>query len=307
MADQIFAFELVPVSTMVLPRFSAGAHIDVRLDGGIIRQYSLSNHPSERHRYVIGVLRDPASRGGSAAMHDIVEEGSILSISEPKNHFPLTPDSRHNILLAGGIGVTPVLSMARFLSTIQQPFEMHYAARTESKMGFREEIMASKFADRVHMYYSDHGPSEVIDFREVLGQPAAEMHLYVCGPKGFIDAALDAAWNEGWKKHQIHCEMFVGTLTTSDNDIDFQVLLPKSGRLIYVQKNEPITKALAAAGISIPISCEQGVCGTCATRVLDGIPDHRDFFLTDAEKAANDAIMPCCSRSKSKVLALDIE
>lgn len=305
-ATDIQSFELVDAAGAPLPSFSAGAHIDVHLPDGIVRQYSLCNDPGECHRYLIAVLRDPASRGGSTAMHDSVHEGDLLQISAPKNHFPLVHEARRSLLLAGGIGVTPILCMAERLALSGAEFDMHYCTRAPDRAAFMNRIRLSAFAPRVSMHFDD-GPSEQrFDLAATVARPEPGVHLYVCGPKGFMDAVLAAARAQGWPEHQLHYEFFAAEVQTSATDTAFEVRLASSGRTIAVGAGQTVTAALAAAGVDVPTSCEQGVCGTCLTRVLAGEPEHRDAYLTPEEQAANDQFLPCCSRARSPLLVLDL-
>lgn len=305
-ATDIATFELVDAQGDALPPFSAGAHIDVHLPNGLVRQYSLCNDSAETHRYLIGVLRDPASRGGSLAMHDIVNEGDILQISAPKNHFPLAHEARRSLLLAGGIGITPILCMAERLAISGTEFDLHYCTRSPARTAFRSRIQGSAFTSRVHFHFDDGDAAQKLDIAATLGKVEDGTHLYVCGPKGFMNAVLDTARAAGWPEAQLHYEFFAADVGPSDSDESFEVKLASSGRVIKVEKDKTIITALAAAGVEIPFSCEQGVCGTCLTRVLEGVPDHKDNYLTPEEQAANDQLLPCCSRAKSPMLVLDL-
>jgi len=305
-ALDIVTLELVATDGRALPAFSAGSHVDVQLPGGITRQYSLCNDPQETHRYLIGVLRDPASRGGSSAVHDAVQEGELLQISAPKNHFPLAHDAKKHLLLAGGIGVTPILCMAERLAIAGAAFEMHYATRSPERTAFRQRIAASGFADRVHFHYDNGDAAQKLDLKTLLASPQAGTHLYVCGPKGYMDAVLGTARAAGWPEAQLHYEFFGAEVAKSDSDAGFTIKLASSGRIIMIPKDQTVTQALAAAGVEVMVSCEQGVCGTCLTRVLEGVPEHKDSYLTPEEQAANDQFTPCCSRSKTPQLVLDL-
>jgi vanillate O-demethylase ferredoxin subunit len=304
-ATDICAFELARPDGSALPAFSAGAHIDVDLGNGLVRQYSLCNSPEEIHRYVIGVLREANSRGGSIAMHALVE-GSLLEIGEPKNHFPLAEAATHSLLLAGGIGVTPVLCMAERLAHMGASFEMHYCTRDPARAAFRDRLADGCFSDRVHLYFDSAPEAQRVDLRALLAAPEPDKHLYVCGPAGFIGAVLEAAVAAGWEERNLHREYFAAAAQPAAKNSAFQVKLAGSGQVIDVKGDETVIAALTAAGVDIPTSCEQGVCGTCLTRVLSGEPDHRDVYLTDEERAAKDCFLPCCSRSKSPVLVLDL-
>jgi vanillate O-demethylase ferredoxin subunit len=305
-ATDICTFELVDVKGGPLPPFSAGSHVDVHLPGGLTRQYSLCNDPKETHRYLIGVLRDPASRGGSKAMHEQVEEGQELQVSAPKNHFPLAHDAKRSLLLAGGIGVTPILCMAERLAITGAEFEMHYCSRSRERMAFHQRITSAGFANKVQFHFDDGAAAQKLDMSTVLAKPQPGTHLYVCGPKGFMDAVLTTARAQGWLESQLHYEFFAAEVAKSDSDASFEIKLASSGRIVMVPNDKTVTQALSEAGVEVQTSCEQGVCGTCLTRVIEGVPDHKDMYLTPEEQAANDQFTPCCSRSKTPMLVLDL-
>lgn len=305
-AEGIASFELVSVDGAPLPAFAAGSHVDVELPGGPTRQYSLCNDPAESHRYLIAVLRDQASRGGSAGMHERVKEGDVLAISAPKNHFALAHDAQSHLLLAGGIGVTPLLCMAERLAHAGSEFQMHYCTRSPARTAFRERIAGSAFASRVAFHFDDGAADQKLDIAALLAAPRAGRHLYVCGPKGFMDAVLASARSQGWPEAQIHYEFFAADAAPKAGDGSFEVMLASSGRVITVAPDRSVVQALAEAGVSVATSCEQGVCGTCLTRVIEGEPDHRDLYLTPEEQAANDQFLPCCSRARSARLVLDL-
>jgi vanillate O-demethylase ferredoxin subunit len=304
-AEGICSYELVRLDGAPLPPFEAGAHIDVHLSGKLVRQYSLCNAPGETHRYQIGVLRDADSRGGSQAMHDHIDTGSVLQISAPKNHFPLV-EAQRTLLLAGGIGVTPILAMAESLAAKGAAFEMHYSARSPERAAFKERIGASGFAGQVHFHYDSGDAAQKLDLARLLAAPEAGTHVYVCGPQGFIDHVLGSARSLGWPAAQLHVEYFSAAAVDSSGDQAFDVKLASSGKVVSVPAGTTVIKALAEQGVEIAYSCEEGVCGTCLTRVLEGVPDHRDMYLTEEEQAANDQFTPCCSRAKTKLLVLDL-
>jgi vanillate O-demethylase ferredoxin subunit len=304
-AQDVASFELVKPDGSALPAFSAGSHIDVQLPGGLTRQYSLCNDAAEKHRYRIAVLRDAGSRGGSAAMHDAVKEGDTLLISEPRNHFPLVHAQR-TLLFAGGIGVTPLLAMAQRLATLDADFTLHYCTRSAGRTAFRHEIAGAGFAPSVQFHFDDGAPAQKLDLDRALGAPQAGTHIYVCGPTGFIDAVVKAADRLGWSKEQVHLEYFGGAPQDTAGDRAFQVKIASSGAVYDVPADRSVVQALQSHGIEILTSCEQGVCGTCITRVLQGECDHRDLYFTDEEKSAQDQFTPCCSRAKSPLLVLDL-
>jgi len=304
-AQDIASFELARADGGPLPAFGAGSHIDVQVPGGLTRQYSLCNDDQESHRYRIAVLRDAASRGGSQGMHEQVKEGDLLTISTPRNHFPLVRAER-TLLLAGGIGVTPLLCMAQRLATLGADFELHYCARSAERTAFRAEIAAAPWAQRVHLHFDDGEAAQKLDAASLLAAPAASTHVYVCGPTGFIDHVVGTANAQGWDKANVHLEYFGAAPQDTSGDGSFEVRIASSGQSVTVAKDQSVVQALLAHGIEILTSCEQGVCGTCVTRVLEGECEHRDLYFTDEEKAANDQFTPCCSRAKSAVLVLDL-
>jgi vanillate monooxygenase ferredoxin subunit len=305
-ADDIASFELVDPAGEPLPTFSAGAHIDVEIAPGLVRQYSLCNNPREQHRYLIGVLREPASRGGSVTLVDTVVPGALIRASEPRNHFALDPSATRVVLMAGGIGITPILCMAEHLATTPTPFELHYCTRSRARAAFLERITRSPFSNWTRFYFDDAPGSMPLDLSETLKQPGPGDHLYVCGPSGFIEAVLGAAVRAGWRPEQLHKEFFAPTADASRAEDAFEVEIASTGTRFTVPANRSVLDVLLANGIEIPMSCEQGVCGTCVTGVLNGVPDHRDMFMTDEEHARNDQFTPCCSRAKSDLLVLDL-
>jgi vanillate O-demethylase ferredoxin subunit len=305
-ARDICSFELVDPSGKPLPRFSAGAHVDVHIRDGLVRQYSLCNHPKERHRYLIAVQRVEESRGGSEAMHHVVQQGDVITISLPRNHFPLAQRTRHNLLLAGGIGITPIISMAEQLACDGASFEMHYCAHEAARAAFVDRIERSAFADRVMFHFSDGTPGQRIDIPALLRSQPEDTHLYVCGPTGFTAAAIDSASRLGWPAANVHREFFAGAARPSQDGAPFDVRIASSGAVFRIPPGKTVLQVLSDGGIEIPHSCRQGVCGTCATRVLEGTPDHRDLYLNADERQRNDLFMPCCSRACSDTLLLDL-
>src|ERR1700738_1883673 len=305
-ADDIASFEFIDPAGEPLPKFSAGAHIDIEIVPGLVRQYSLCNDPREQHRYLIGVLREPASRGGSATLGDTFVPGALVPTSEPRNHFALDPSATRVVLMAGGIGITPILCMAEHLATTSTPFELHYCTRSRARAAFWDRISRSPFSNRTCFYFDDAPGSMQLALSETLKQPGPGDHLYVCGPNGFIEAVLSGADRTGWRPEQLHKEFFTPTADTPRADDAFEVEIASTGTRFTVPANRSVLDVLLANGIEIPMSCEQGVCGTCVTGVLNGVPDHRDMFMTDEEHARNDQFTPCCSRAKSDLLVLDL-
>ncbi|MBL8268591.1 PDR/VanB family oxidoreductase, partial [Steroidobacter sp.] len=286
-AQQICSFELVDPQGRALPPFTPGAHVDVQIQPGLIRQYSLCNDPSEQHRYLIAALREPEGRGGSVALHDKFKTGDLIGVSEPKNHFPLIANADRHVLLAGGIGVTPLMSMAEYLSKRGLDFEMHYCTRSQTRAAFLQRIQQSSFASRVHVHFDDGAVEQRFDATKVLSKPEPGTHVYVCGPSGFMKYVLDSAKAQGWSDEQTHREYFAPAPQAETPAGQFEVELASSGEVFVIPADKAIVEVLLNAGIEIPTSCDQGVCGTCLTRVISGVPEHRDSFLTDQERDQN--------------------
>ncbi|MGF6851472.1 PepSY domain-containing protein [Paraburkholderia sp. CI3] len=304
-AEGICSFELVRPGGR-LPPFTAGARIDVFLANGLIRQYSLCNDPRERHRYLICVLRTESSRGGSTALHDTVLEGDLLEISPPRNNFALDSTAPRSLLLAGGIGITPILAMAEQLARINADFEVHYCTRTFVRTAFVERIGRARYASRVAHHLSDGPIFQRFDLQTVLDRQPPGTHLYVCGPAGFINAAICGARQRGWPEHQLHREHFLSNGPNPATVRAFNVKLASTGEVFRIPEHKTIAASLAEHGIRIPLSCEQGVCGTCVTRVIAGEVEHLDCFLTSAQREQGKHFTPCCSRAKSDLLVLDL-
>lgn len=303
-AHQIDSFELVSVTGDALPPFSAGSHIDVHLPNGLIRQYSLYNDSSAEGRYRIAVLLAPQGRGGSAAMHQL-QIGQHINISPPRNLFPLNHESRKTLLFAGGIGITPILCMAERLARIGADFELHYYSRSREHAAFADTLEHCSFAERVKLYV-DSDPAGKPDLAALLAGHGTDEHLFVCGPNGFMEYVLATAAQAGWAEHQLHREYFANDVAHVETDQGFDVTLASTRQVLHVPPRLSLLQVLLEHGIDIPYSCEQGVCGTCLVRVLEGTPDHRDLYLSPGEKAANDQLLTCCSRANSKTLVLDI-
>jgi cytochrome P450/ferredoxin-NADP reductase len=301
-AQDIVALELESADGTPLPPFEPGAHVDVRVSSELLRQYSISNDPAERSRYRLGVLLDPNSRGGSAAVHAGFHVGQVLEIGRPRNHFPLRMDAGHSLLFAGGIGITPILAMAHALQAAGRSFELHYCGRNAGRLAFLDELR--RFGPRAHVHLDDGPESQHLHIDAVLAAPAPERHLYVCGPNGFMDFVTGAAQRLGWSEETVHLERFGAEVNT--DGAPFTVVAARSQVTFEVQPGERIAEKLVAHGIAVRMSCQSGVCGTCITKVIDGMPDHRDQVQTATEKAANRTITVCCSRSKTRRLVLDL-
>lgn len=303
-AEDIVALVLAAPDGGPLPPFSAGSHVDVEVAPGLIRQYSLCSTPAARDHYEIAVLRDPASRGGSIAIHEQFREGGTVRISEPRNHFPLQPVRDKALLLAGGIGVTPLLCMADRLSAVGAPFALHYCTRSPARTAFRDRIAASDFAGQVHHHFDDGPEAQRLDPAPLFAGAGPDVDLYICGPAGFIDWITAAAASAGIAQAHIHREYFSAAPVESapGGDAPFVLRIASTGEAVTVGADESAAAALARHGIEISISCEQGICGTCITRVIEGEPDHRDMLMIEGDAE----FTPCCSRSHTPVLVIDL-
>jgi ferredoxin-NADP reductase len=302
--DGVVILDLSDPSGQPLPAFEAGAHVDIHVKTGLVRQYSLCGNPAETSVYRLGVLKDPASRGGSLAVHEYLHEGQEVHISVPRNLFALSPDATRSILIGGGIGITPMIAMAYALESTESDFELHYCGRSRSRSAFLNELENADFARHVFTHFDDEAPSQKLDLPAVLSTQGEGVHVYVCGPAGFMDWVISEALRAGYAGDHVHREYF--QVEVDVTGAGFEVVAQRSGKTVQVTEGQSIVDALSTVGIKIEISCEQGVCGTCLCDVLEGEPDHRDVYLTDDEKAANDQILVCCSRAKSKKLVLDI-
>jgi ferredoxin-NADP reductase len=302
-ADGIISIELRSPDQKDLPAFEAGSHIDLHLPNGMVRNYSLLNDCSERHRYVLGVLKDAKSRGGSKAVHEMLRVGMRLDISTPRNNFPLHEDAAHSVLVAGGIGVTPILCMARRLRSLGKSFEVLYFARSRKHAAFLEDVNA--LGTHVHLHFDDEqaGPP---DLKSLLAQRnKANAHYYACGPAVMLDSFEAHCQSLGYAN--AHIERFAATEVAASSEAKqrYSVELKRSGKVIEITPEISLLSALQAANAEIMTSCEQGICGTCETRVLEGIPDHRDSVLSPDEQASNQIMMVCVSGCKSDRLVLD--
>lgn len=306
-AENIVAFELEAANGMPLPAFEAGAHLEIDCDGQA-RHYSLCSDPADPMRYMIAVQREADSRGGSRYLCESVGINDLLDVRGPRNHFSLVPSKQAPLLIAGGIGITPMFAMAWTLHSAGQRFEMHDFASNAERQSFRAELADAPWASNLTRHIG-----RCADFAALVGGFEGR-HLYVCGPSAMIDAVVDAARAAGWPAEYLHFERFAAPVTSSETgeapeppvNTAFEVELASTGLRIAVAADQTVCAALAGAGVVIPVSCEQGVCGACLTRVLGGLPEHRDWLLSAAEQGAGDVFTPCCSRSKTPLLVLDL-
>jgi phthalate 4,5-dioxygenase reductase subunit len=302
-ARDIFLFELGPREPGDLPGFTAGSHLLVQAPNGIARRYSLCNAPSDRGRYLIAVKRDPAGRGGSLSMAQDTAVGDVLLVSPPLNYFPLSDDAASHVLIAGGIGITPMRAMLHELIARRADFRLIYCTRSPEATAFRQELSDPALAGRIRVHH-DHGdPKHSLAVRPLLADRPEGAHVYCCGPRPLMQAVRDAA--NHWPSATVHFEDF-GTSAVPGEGADrpFLVRLAKSGTILDVPVGVSILDALRREGIAVPSSCESGTCGSCRTRLLDGTADHRDFVLDDDEQEGE--IMICVSRARSGMLTLDV-
>lgn len=302
-ADDILSFELSAPRGRKLPEFSAGAHIDVHIAPGLRRQYSLCNDPRERNRYMIAVLREPGGRGGSLAMHAL-RKGQKIRICGPRNHFPLAGrEANFHLLLAGGIGVTPMMAMMAELEARGADYLMHYCTRSPERTAFTERLRPLIKAGKVKLHHDGGDPGRGLDINATLASYTPATHLYFCGPPGFMTAVKASV--SAWPVHAVHCEYF-----TAPEDFDggekraFKVRIKRTGQLIDVAASSSIVDALRAGGFDVETDCREGYCGTCITRYVGGEPEHRDTVLSEDER--KNYVMICCARANSDVLELDL-
>ena len=299
-ARDINLYELTRPDGGVLPSFAPGAHIDVHLSNGLTRQYSLICCEPQPRRYVIGVKLDANSRGGSRHMHTELRVGHTLKISAPRNNFPLNEKAAHSVLIAGGIGITPIWCMWERLQAASSPAQLYYSSRSRQDVIFFDKIMGTP---GTLLHLDDENSGNVLNIGEILTAAPKGAHLYCCGPAPMLKAFESAA--ASWPADQVHIEYFTPQAVPA-HEGGFVVELKRSGKELKIQPGQTILAALIAAGVDAPYSCEEGVCGACMTKVISGTPDHRDTVLTPTERAGNKKIMICCSGSKSDRLVLDL-
>jgi len=305
-AIDIKSFELASDSGAPLPPLTPGSHIDVHLGPGLVRQYSLCNGPADANRYRIAVKREPDSRGGSATMHERLKEGDSIDISEPRNNFALKSHPGPALLIAGGIGITPILSMALHLLHAGREFSLQYFTRSIAHTAFHDLLSEKRFLNKVTFHYAIEPDAVHSYLRKLLWHRPDNSALYLCGPRPFMDVVESTA-AATWPPESVNLEYFSADPAAMSGPRDtFTIRLASTGRDYIVAAEQSIVQALRAAGVGIETSCEQGVCGTCLTGVLSGTPDHRDVFLTDEEREAGDKIVCCVSRAKSSLLELDL-
>lgn len=299
-APNIVSYELRPTESSELPAFTAGAHIDLTLPNGLIRSYSLLNPQSERHRYVIAVQKDRASRGGSKWVHENLRAGDIVTVNGPRNNFHVDESAGRSIFIAGGIGITPILSMVERLGALGREWELVYCARSRAGTAFLEALRRKP---QVRFNFDEEPDGRMLDIAKLVQGAPPGTHLYCCGPLPMLDAFEQAT--KDLPRNRVHIEYFTAKEPPALGG-GFTIVLAKRGMTLAVAPGKTILDTLRDNGFDTPFSCTEGVCGTCETRVLEGVPDHRDLILTEAERASNKTILICCSGSKTERLVLDL-
>lgn len=301
-AKGVMVIELRAPSGDALPAFSPGAHVELHLSGGLVRQYSLCNDAQERDRYCLGVGLAPLSRGGSKQVHQSLRVGDTLQVSPPRNHFALQEDAPRLVFFAGGIGITPVWSMIQWCERQGRPWHLYYLVRSRQRAAFLEELRA--FGDRVTLHADDEAGG-LFDVAGAVERQPGDVHFYTCGPTPLM-LAVEAAASR-FPDEQVHFEWFTPKEPTrSGADTAFTIELAKSGKSFEVPAEKTILQVLEANGLRVDSSCREGTCASCEICVLEGIPDHRDSVLTAAERKSNEVMMICVSRSLSPSLVLDL-
>jgi len=283
-----------------LPSADAGSHVDIHLPNGMMRQYSLVEGGVTPESYVLGIKRDPASRGGSKYVFDELKVGRVLTISPPRNNFPLALDAPHTVLVAGGIGITPIWAMLQTLQQHGRSWELHFSCRSRADMAFLKSLQK---LEPVRFHFDDEAAGKFLDMNAIVAKAPKDAHFYCCGPIPMLNAFEEAT--KVLPTEQVHVEYF--TAKEAPNlEGGYVVELSRSGKQFTVPPGKSILEVLRDAGLNVPYSCEEGICGACETTVISGIPDHRDSVLTDNERNANKTMMICCSGCKSEKLVLDI-
>lgn len=303
-AEGVVILDLAHPENEDLPRWEPGAHIDLILENGLTRQYSLCGDPRDSEIWRVGVLLDPNTRGGSRYIHEKLDEGTTVRVRGPRNHFPLV-DAPHYRFIAGGIGITPIFTMAEAVQRAGGDWTLLYGGRTRSSMAFADEL-SRRYPDRVKVCPQDE--NGLLDLESLLGNPEDDTLVYCCGPEALLSAVEQrcALWPAG----SLHIERFAAKAPTTEKEGEaldrFQVVCQRSGVSFEITPDKSILEVLEAAGIPLLGSCYEGVCGTCEAKVLEGVPIHRDSVLTDAERAAGEVMLTCVSRSGTEKLVLDL-
>ena len=287
-----------------LPPYKPGAHIDIHLPNGLIRQFSLLNPADNPESYVVAIKLDAASRGGSRYIFDELRAGHALKISAPRNNFPLVEEAPEVVLFAGGIGITPIWCMAQQLQAQSRSWKLYYAAQSRADMAFLA-LLETFGPERVHLHFDNEADGKFLDLAAAIGAGSANAHFYCCGPNPMLKAFEAAAASR--PRNQVHVEYFTPKDDASAGSLGgFWVELAKSGEEYFIPEGRKILEVLYDAGVDVDYSCELGICGECVTRVISGIPEHHDSVLSEEEQASNETVMICCAGCKSERLVLDM-
>jgi cytochrome P450/ferredoxin-NADP reductase len=301
-AEDVVALTLVDPDGDTLPPWTPGAHVDLLLPDGMVRQYSLCGRPSDSRTIRVGVLRAPDSRGGSVYVHEQLTQGATVRVRGPRNHFPLLASPRY-IFIGGGIGITPLLPMLAEAEASGADWHLYYGGRSLASMGFLEEL--EPYGDKVTLVPQDR--EGILDLAAILAEPRDDTRVYCCGPEGLL-AAVEGRCADGWPIEALHLERFAAkdVKVPEGGERSFDLVLARSGLSLTVPPDRSVFEVIQDAGISVLGSCLEGICGTCEQVVLDGDIDHRDSVLSASEQAANDAMMVCVSRCRTDRLTLDL-
>lgn len=306
-SENIISIQFSPIHSKLLPSFNSGAHIDVYLPNGKVRQYSLISPLQDRRYYEIGVLNDANSKGGSRYIHQILKVGDEITISEPRNLFELDDTDQKVLLIAGGIGITPILSMWSSLAIDQRQCELHYCTRQKT-IPFLDRIDTFKImnSDSHYVTYVGNKDHNGFDIAKILQDYMVNTHIYVCGSVGFIQYVENTALAMHWHKHFIHKECFKNSAATLtlDSKEEHYLEIASTGQKIPLVQTDNIAEVLRGAGYDIPMSCEQGICGTCTLKYLEGEVYHQDMILNEQDHLS--MFTPCCSKIKSQKIIIDI-
>lgn len=301
-AQGIHLFEMRRTDGSELPPFTAGSHINLHLNNGLVRKYSLCSDPADRSHYRVAIKREEQGRGGSKYLIDHTKVGDHWTISAPDNAFALPQRGDNFIFIAGGIGITPFIAMIHALKDDPaKKFKLYYLSRTPEMTAFRDELSAPELKDRVIIHYDNGDPTKGLDLKPIVAERKNREHVYCCGPRGLMEAVRAAT--EHWTPTSIHFEAFGEADARRADDKPFEVKLASSGKVLTVPAGTTILEAMRADGLDVPSSCETGTCGTCRTKLLEGEADHRDLVLTEKEQASQ--IMICVSRAKTPQITID--
>ncbi len=301
-AERVVSLLLETTDGRDLPSWEPGAHIDVEVPGAGIRQYSLCGSPADRRSWRIAVLLEHDGSGGSQGVHESVRPGDILQVGMPRNNFALDDLAQEYLFIAGGIGITPILPMIETVAAGGASWSALYGGRTRSGMAFVDEVR-----DRPGVEVRPQDEYGLLDLDAWLGPPRPGVRIYCCGPGPLLDAVAERC--SAWPPGTLRVERFAARPLLVDHDRDqkaFDLVLARSGSVLQVAPEQTVLDALEEAGVEVPSSCREGICGTCETAVIDGIPDHRDSLLSEEEQAANDTMMICVGRACSTQLVLDL-